>query len=207
MKQNFLLLSVAALILASCSTTVDRTSSAFGGGWGMDTKKSNPTKTAATTTAEKTTTPKITLTTEDDFKFQEESLSADNKLIHLTDLAAERNVKSTVFKQQNKHFWKSPSVLRPIISKFEKKLNTVKIKRKAISTAGGGDGIGFSIASLVLGILGLVVFGWLFGTLAIIFGVIGMNRDGRGMAIAGLILGILDIILWAIVLLIFLATI
>jgi thiol:disulfide interchange protein len=55
MKQNFLLLSVAALIFAGCSTTVERTSSAFGGGWGTDSKKSNPTKTEAPATAEKNT--------------------------------------------------------------------------------------------------------------------------------------------------------
>jgi len=56
MKQNFLFLAAAALVFAGCSTTVERTSSAFGGGWGSDSKKSNSTKTETATTAEKNTT-------------------------------------------------------------------------------------------------------------------------------------------------------
>lgn len=59
MKQNFLLLTAAALVFAGCSTTVERTSSAFGGGWGTDSKKSNPTKTEASVTAEKNTTQMV----------------------------------------------------------------------------------------------------------------------------------------------------
>ena len=61
MKQKFLLFSLAALIFASCSTTVERTSSAFGGGWGTDSKKSNSTKTEATATAEKNTTQTLVI--------------------------------------------------------------------------------------------------------------------------------------------------
>lgn len=59
MKQNFLFLAAAALVFAGCSTTVERTSSAFGGGWGTDSKKSNPTKTETTATAEKNTTQTV----------------------------------------------------------------------------------------------------------------------------------------------------
>lgn len=59
MKQNFLFLAAAALVFAGCSTTVERTSSAFGGGWGTDSKKSNPTKTEASATAEKNTTQMV----------------------------------------------------------------------------------------------------------------------------------------------------
>jgi len=61
MKQNFLLLTVAAMLFAGCSTTVERTSSAFGGGWGTDSKKSNSTKTEATATAEKNTTQTLVI--------------------------------------------------------------------------------------------------------------------------------------------------
>ena len=52
---------------------------------------------------------------------------------------------------------------------------------------------GFSVAALVLGILGFNVF-------AIVFGIIGLNRtssgqySGRGMAIAGIVLGSLTLI-------------
>jgi uncharacterized protein YceK len=61
MKQNFLLFTVAAMVFAGCSTTVERTSSAFGGGWGTDSKKSNSTKTEATATAEKNTTQTLVI--------------------------------------------------------------------------------------------------------------------------------------------------
>jgi hypothetical protein len=57
---------------------------------------------------------------------------------------------------------------------------------------------GKAIASLVLGIVGLIVFGVIMGALAIIFGVMALSdikRDpglgGRGMAQAGLITGII----------------
>lgn len=53
---------------------------------------------------------------------------------------------------------------------------------------------GMSIASFVLGIVGLFVAGLICGALAIVFGVIGMKRGLRGLAIAGLILGIVDIV-------------
>lgn len=53
---------------------------------------------------------------------------------------------------------------------------------------------GMSIASFILGIVGLFVAALICGALAIIFGVIGMKRGMRGLAIAGLILGIVDIV-------------
>src|SRR5690349_18408984 len=76
-------------------------------------------------------------------------------------------------------------------------------------------GQGMSIASLVLGILGLITafipcfgfFSLIFGVLAIIFGVIGLKQAKKGngktgMPMAGLILGIIStafIIIWLIV--------
>ena len=52
---------------------------------------------------------------------------------------------------------------------------------------------GFSIASLVLGIVGIFIFAIPCGILAIIFGIIGRKKGGKGMALAGLILGIIDV--------------
>lgn len=60
-----------------------------------------------------------------------------------------------------------------------------------------------AIASLVLGIVGLVLCcTFVPSLLAVVFGAIGMNQckndptyTGRGMAIAGLILGVLAIVL------------
>lgn len=57
---------------------------------------------------------------------------------------------------------------------------------------------GFSIASMVLGIISIVLFCiWYLSIpcaiLAIIFGVVGMKKGGKGMAIAGLVLGIIAV--------------
>lgn len=62
-------------------------------------------------------------------------------------------------------------------------------------------GKGLSIASMVLGIVSVVLCCLWYvslpcAILAIIFGVIGKKRDGRGMAIAGLVLGIIAIALY-----------
>jgi hypothetical protein len=68
---------------------------------------------------------------------------------------------------------------------------------------------GRAIASLVLGIVSLFLFGVIAGVLAIVFGVQARKetqRDptvgGRGLATAGMILGIIGVVLWAIIILI-----
>jgi Domain of unknown function (DUF4190) len=70
------------------------------------------------------------------------------------------------------------------------------------------QGNGLAIASLVCGIIGLLIFGVVLGPLAVIFGAIGLSRanrgaSGKGMAIAGIVLGaiatIVAIILIAII--------
>ena len=58
----------------------------------------------------------------------------------------------------------------------------------------------FSIASLVLGILAIILFCVYYislpcAILAIIFGAIGKSKGGRGMAVAGLVLGIIAVAL------------
>ena len=54
---------------------------------------------------------------------------------------------------------------------------------------------GFSIASLVLGIVSLIVFAFITGSLAIIFGILGINKEGKnGMAITGIVLGVIGIL-------------
>lgn len=50
---------------------------------------------------------------------------------------------------------------------------------------------GFSITSMILGIVGLFVFSIPCGVLAIVFGAIGRKKGGKGFATAGLILGII----------------
>lgn len=60
-----------------------------------------------------------------------------------------------------------------------------------------------AVASLVLGIAGILFLPFLGQLLAIIFGLIGLsqikknNEKGSGLAIAGLVLGIAGLLLWA----------
>jgi len=68
---------------------------------------------------------------------------------------------------------------------------------------GGGHRNGMGIAALILGILGLLtswlLFGGLFGLLAIVLGFVGLGRvrrgeaSNRGMAITGIVLGLLSV--------------
>lgn len=52
---------------------------------------------------------------------------------------------------------------------------------------------GMSIASMVLGIVGLIIFAVPCGILAIIFAVLAKKKGKNGMATAGLVLGIIDV--------------
>ena len=51
-----------------------------------------------------------------------------------------------------------------------------------------------SIASMVLGIVGLILFALPCGILAIIFSILGKKKGGKGFATAGLVLGIIDVV-------------
>lgn len=53
------------------------------------------------------------------------------------------------------------------------------------------SGSGWGIASLVLGILCMIVLGWVFSLIGIVFGVLSLNTEGRNLGIAGLILCII----------------
>lgn len=66
-------------------------------------------------------------------------------------------------------------------------------------------GNGLAIASLVCGIVGLLVFNIILGPLAVIFGGVGLRNANRGeghrtMSWAGLVLGVVDIALFAVLL-------
>ena len=65
---------------------------------------------------------------------------------------------------------------------------------------GPPQSIGLSVASMVLGIISLVIFCFWYisiplAIIAIVLGVIGMKSGGKGMAIAGLVCGIVTIAL------------
>ena len=86
----------------------------------------------------------------------------------------------------------------------------VQMPASVVQTPLHDDGIhhtsGLAVASLVMGIVGLVTPFFIFNLLATVFGAaalkaIGRSRvalGGRGMALTGLILGIIGLIFWAI---------
>lgn len=60
-------------------------------------------------------------------------------------------------------------------------------------------GNGLAIASLVCGIIGLLILWFILSPLAIIFGGVGLSKankgaSGRGQAIAGLVLGVIGLL-------------
>ncbi|MFA5781374.1 MAG: DUF4190 domain-containing protein, partial [Bacteroidales bacterium] len=65
---------------------------------------------------------------------------------------------------------------------------------------------GSALTGFILSLVGLFLFGFILGVLAIIFSAIGLGKikkdsskwKGKGLAIAGLIIGIIDIIGWLI---------
>lgn len=67
---------------------------------------------------------------------------------------------------------------------------------------------GLALSGFICSLVGLFLFGFILGVLALIFSAIGLgkiNKDtskwkGKGMAIAGIIIGIIDIVAWLIIL-------
>lgn len=57
----------------------------------------------------------------------------------------------------------------------------------------------FGTISLVTGIVGLFIFGYILGIIAIITGILGIVYtkvgESSGIAVAGLVLGVLDVVL------------
>ena len=75
------------------------------------------------------------------------------------------------------------------------------------STATTTRSNGLAIAGLVCGIVGILLFNFILGPLAIIFGGVGWSRANRGaahkgMAITAVVLGVVDIVLWVVLLIV-----
>ncbi|WP_034262526.1 DUF4190 domain-containing protein [Actinospica robiniae] len=69
-------------------------------------------------------------------------------------------------------------------------------------TRTGGNGL--AVAGLVCGIIGVFLFDFILGPLALIFGGVGLRNANhgaghRGMALAAVILGIVDIVLFVVI--------
>lgn len=79
-------------------------------------------------------------------------------------------------------------------------------EKNSQTTETANNSKGFSIASLILGLAGLLIAAIPCGTLAIIFGIMGRKKGGKEMATAGFILGIADIAFGAIYFIIMIIT-
>lgn len=98
---------------------------------------------------------------------------------------------------------------RQILRPYKKELkNAVRSYAYAMSGQQAKPAMGFAIASIVCGLVGLFIFGYILGLLAIIFGGIALKRirnnpgtPGKGLAIAGMVLGLIDVIVLAILML------
>ena len=60
------------------------------------------------------------------------------------------------------------------------------------------ENCGYGVASLVLGIMGLIIAPIIFSVLAVIFGAVGMGKNQR-YSKAGLILGIIGVVIKAVI--------
>ena len=73
------------------------------------------------------------------------------------------------------------------------------------SVATGTRSNGLAIAGLVCGLVGVILFNFILGPLAIIFGGIGWSKANhgarhRGIAIAAVVFGIVDLIIFGVLL-------
>jgi len=130
MKKNLLFYAVAGLFLASCSSTIERNATAFGGGWGMSEKKESfqTKQNYETSNAEKqtvespvavvkaeTTTPAIATTKSSDIAQMKKTLfaSSEYKKLNVVEKAiVKKAVKQIETKEAKKPEKKNESTLK-----------------------------------------------------------------------------------------------
>ncbi len=117
-----------------------------------------------------------------------------------------------ILEPENQQIDEVTSLLESLTPKQQKKLDKLqkRIEKKTSKLEAQGkassDVNGLAIASFITGIVGLFIFGYLLGALAIIFGAVALSKikktgqGGRGLAIAGLIMGIVGILALTIIL-------
>ncbi len=119
MKLNLLFTGVVAMVFASCSTTIERNATAFGGGWGMNSSKetymSKPSE-------EKKETPRNSAQTGEKNTQLIISNSQRNEVIPEKQLKAEDLFKTKEFKNLN-------FVQKAIVKKAVKKIEKNKLKQ------------------------------------------------------------------------------
>ena len=173
MKLNLLFTGVVAMIFASCSTTIERNATAFGGGWGMNSsKESYKTKPSQ----EKKETPRNSAQTGEKSTQLSISNSQRNEVIPEKQLKAEDLFKTKEFKNLN---FVQKAIIKKSVNKIEKK--QAKIKKNApfqstISDAAQGSGIPLSSDEQIIAIL-----------LCFFLGVFGLHRFYLGYTTIGVI--------------------
>lgn len=66
----------------------------------------------------------------------------------------------------------------------------------------------YSLLGFITGVLGIALFGFLLGVIAVLYGILGIRRinrqpeklRGKGLAIAAIVLGVVDILVWIVLL-------
>jgi TM2 domain-containing membrane protein YozV len=173
MKLNLLFTGVVAMVFASCSTTIERNATAFGGGWGMNSAKESY---KAKPSEEKKETSEIkTLTGE---KYTQLTLinSQRNEVIPEKQLKAEDLFKAKEFKNLN---FVQKAIVKKAVKKIEKKqaeTNKNAPIQSISSNAAQGSGIPLSSDEQIIAIL-----------LCLFLGGLGIHRFYLGYTTIGVI--------------------
>ena len=187
MKLNLLFAGVVAMVFASCSTTIERNATTFGGGWGMNSSKESY---KSKPSEEKKETSEIkTLTGE---KYTQLTLNSAqrNEVIPEKQLKAEDLFKTKEFKNLN---FVQKAIVKKAVKKIEKKQAKTKKYapiQSAEADAAQGSGSALSIEKRIIAIL-----------LCLFLGVFGIHRFYLGYTLIGSIQLLTTVIsfLWALI--------
>ena len=173
MKLNLLFTGVVAMIFASCSTTIERNATAFGGGWGLNSsKESYKTKPSQ----EKKETPRNSAQTGEKSTQLSISNSQRNEVIPEKQLKAEDLFKTKEFKNLN---FVQKAIVKKAVKKIEKKQAKTKKYapiQSAEADAAKGSGSALSTKEQIIAIL---------LSLCYLFGVAGLHRFYLGYTTIG----------------------
>ena len=173
MKLNLLFAGVVAMVFASCSTTIERNATAFGGGWGMnsskETYKPKPSE-------EKKETPRNSAQTGEKSTQLSTRNSQRNEVIPEKQLKAEDLFKTKEFKNLN---FVQKAIVKKAVKKIDKKqaeTNKNAPIQSTISDAAQGSGIPLNSDEQIIAIL-----------LCFFLGSLGIHRFYLGYTTIGVI--------------------